>query len=283
MRLATSFLAFALIGCAPEAEVRLGTSAQAISTSNRVTANRITANRITANRVTANRIAADRIAADRLSVNMLDAGELLSTADGREVFTYLVSCALPADVTLEATIDGVVTEFPGSIGLAPDWTDRALKGSEKRWISACMIARVNAYDVSVSISIRGEHPALTASPEEIATYDLEEGAFYGNIFLPEDQPIEWVACRGAAEAAGEGEVGDLENRACTEPAGEGLTVCGFTFAGDCVDYAPATPQPHACERKEDGHYEDCHTVPGFDDWPDGTERKEVITVFVKGT
>ena len=259
-------LAAALGGCTDD-ESRIATGEpEALTTANRITANRITANRITANRITA---------------NMLAAGELLSTADGRDLFTYIVSCAIPDGETLEATVDGTTYEFPGSIGLAPAWEDRALSEREKRWVSACLIARVNAYGISVPISIRGDHEALAVSADEVASFGLEEGAFYGNVFVPEDQPIEWVACRGEAQAAGE--TGGLVNRDCTEPDADGLTKCGFTFAGDCVRYSTSTSDAHACKRREDGHYQDCHTVAGDRRWPSGTERKEVITVFVQGS
>jgi hypothetical protein len=214
-------------------------------------------------------------------VNMLEAGMLLSTEDGREVFTYIASCAFPDGQIVEATIDGVTYEFSGSIGLAPGWESRALNVREKRWVSACLIARVNAYGVSIPISIRGDHEALTTSADEAATFHLEEGAFYGNVFVPADQPIEWVACRGEAQAAGE--TGDLVDRDCTEPDTNGRTTCGFTFAGNCIKYSTASSTAHACKRRKDGHYEDCHTVRGNAHWPDGTERQEVITVFVKGS
>src|SRR4051812_32529777 len=77
------------------------TRREAVQTTNRITANRITANRITANRITANRITANRITANRLTVNGA-ADDLLATADGRELFSVLVACAIPSDITLEA-------------------------------------------------------------------------------------------------------------------------------------------------------------------------------------
>jgi hypothetical protein len=165
------------------------------------------------------------------------------------------------------------------MGLAPAWEHRSLQPREKRWLSACLIARVNAYGIEVSISLRGRHPALTPSATEAETYTLEEGAFYGDIFTPENEPLEWTACRGAAQAAGE--EGGLIERDCTEPIGDGTTRCGFKFAGDCSDYASDDSTPYACRRDDRGYYEQCHTLAGDGRWPLGTLRTEVITVFVK--
>src|SRR5215813_10637966 len=78
------------------------TTTTTIITANRLTANRLTANRLTANRLTANRLTANRLTANRLTVNLDSAGKLLSSDDGRELFSFIVSCALPANVTLEA-------------------------------------------------------------------------------------------------------------------------------------------------------------------------------------
>jgi hypothetical protein len=256
---------------------------------NRIGANRIGANRIGANRIGANRIGSNRIGANRpvgsaiterrLPIDEAVAGELLSTDEQRELFSYMASCAFESDVVLEGTIDGVDYEFPGSLGLAPAWEHRALQEHEQRWLSACLIARVNAYGVSVLISLRGPHRALTVSAAEAAEYTLEEGAFYGNIFTPETEPLEWTACRGSAQAAGED--GDLVDRDCTEATGDGTTRCGFKFAGDCVDYASDRSTPYACRRDDRGYYENCHTVAGHGRWPLGTLRTEVITVFVR--
>src|SRR5262245_32611708 len=44
---------------------------------------------------------------------------LATTAAKREQLTYLVRCALPADVALYVDIEGERFTFPGSIGLAP--------------------------------------------------------------------------------------------------------------------------------------------------------------------
>ena len=256
------------------------------STSQSVTGhNRLAANRLAANRLAANRLAANRLAANQLELNQNDSGDLLATADGRDVLSYVVSCAVPSTESLVANTQqscavdtdcqpdptlpfaGVCSSnkctytFPVGIGLAPHWLNHELDDDGKGWISACLFSRVNAHDTSEEISLRGPNNALTVAPDEAALYDVEEGAFYGNLFTPEDQPIDWIACEGEGQASGE--FGGLVDRDCTEPdpANPGFTQCGFIYAGFCGDYTPAVPNPQACDEfSSNGYYEDCHAT-----------------------
>jgi hypothetical protein len=224
-----------------------------------VIANRIIANRIIANRIIANRIIANRISDTRMTVNMDNAGELLSTEEGREVFSLIVSCAMPEFITLTATVDGTDFEFLGEIGLAPQWLNQQLDATGQRWVSACMFARVNAHEVAVAISLRGPSKALVADQDERAAWTLEEGAFYGNFFGRLDHPMQWFACRGRDKA--KGDTGGLGDRDCAEPdpANPGFTLCGMFFAGDCGDFAA----DQACESfsKAGTFYQGCHSEP----------------------
>ncbi len=243
-------------------------------TTNRITANRITANRITANRITANRIAAERITANRLTVDGA-ADELIATADGRELFSVLVACAIPEDITLEAIINGIKFEFAGEIGLTPQWLHRPLDQEGQGWVSACVFAKVNAQAEAINFSMRGPNRALEVDPIEREFFPVEEGAFYGNMFTPLDQPILWIACRGRGQAAHEP---GLNDRVCAKPDENhpGLTQCGFFFAGDCGDFsdlddsddsgragdAGDRSSKFACDHfsKNGEFYRDCHAA-----------------------
>ncbi|MEO8700645.1 MAG: hypothetical protein ABI867_11405 [Kofleriaceae bacterium] len=228
---------------------------------NRLAANRLAANRLAANRLAANRLAANRLAANRLELNVGDAGELLGTPEGREVLSFIVSCAVKEGETLVADFEGNHYEFFGELGLANKWLTHRLDDKGKGWVSACLFSRVNASNVPIPISLRGTHQQLTVDPEEADAWTLEEGAFYGDYFTPPNQPIDWNACRGRAQAAGES--GGLLERDCAEPdpAHPGLTLCGFKYAGDCGDFATH----HACKRfNEDGtYYTKCAATPKF--------------------
>ena len=232
----------------------------AVLTANRMTANRMTANRLQANRLSTNRLGASQLTSNRLTVNLVSAGELLATPDGRELFSLIVSCALPDDITLVATIGGTTFEFPGEIGLARSWLHHPLDRDGQASVSACLFARVNVHDVALPISIRGPDRSLTAGAAERAAFPVEEGAFYGNFFTPLDQPILWIACRGRDQAVEES--GGLVDRDCAEedPAHPGLTQCGFIYAGDCGDFGSGEA---ACEQfSENGEfYRRCHAEP----------------------
>ena len=67
--------------------------------------------------------------------------DLLATEDGRDVYAYLINCALPADVSIQATVTGAADTAPpatlytcsgglcvfsGGIGLAEYWIDHKL-------------------------------------------------------------------------------------------------------------------------------------------------------------
>jgi hypothetical protein len=262
---------------------------EAVVTGNRVTANRVTGNRVTANRVAANRVAAHRITAHRLTVDGA-ANELLATVDGRDLFSVLVNCAIPEGLTLEATVGDTTFLFFGELGLARDWLDHPLDREGRGWVSACVFAKINVRDVLIPISVHGPDHGLATTSDERATWSVEEGAFYGDMFTPLDEPILWIACRGAGQAAGES--GGLIDRDCAEedPAHPGLTQCGFVYAGDCGDFGDGA----ACEQfSEHGEfYQRCHAAPidhhhhdghyGASDHGDdrGQVFREVITTYV---
>lgn len=281
------FVAVSFLACA-QAPDESSTSSEVVSI-NRIALNRIALNRIALNRIALNRIALNRIALNRLSVNVLSAGDLLATPDGRTVFSLVVSCALPSDVTLVATVDGADFEFLGDIGLARQWLSSRLDPVGQQWVSACMYARVNAQEVIIPISMRGPNRELAADADERAVFTLEEGAFFGNAFGPLDQPLRVFACRGRDKAAGN--AGELADRECAapDPANPGFTLCGMTFAGDCGSFA----HDQACESfsKQGTFYRQCHTSPiqhhrgdrdGDHDRDDDDPRAftQVITTFV---
>jgi hypothetical protein len=268
------FLGAGCIG--DEDAVDVSAVGSSVTVENRLAANRLAANRLAANRLAANRLAANRLAANRLAANHLGAGALLATPEGRDVLTFVVSCALPSGVTLVGEHGGVTYEFAGELGLAERWARHPLDHEGQGWVSACLFARVNADSLSVRISMRGPHPALAVTEDERAIWSVEEGAFYGNYFT--DDEIDWVACRGADQATSES--GGLVSRDCAEPdpAHPGRTLCGFRYAGDCGDFA----RRHACESfSERGtFYRECHAGATRD--PScGPAYRQVITTYVK--
>lgn len=151
---------------------------------------------------------------------------LAATADGRAYLNYVVGCALDGTQSLSA---GGYT-FVGSIGMVPAWTTRALSLSERRWVSACVLARTNYIGTSQQISIRGTHPALVLGTD--ATWSHDEGAFYGDIFSGSSQQNR-RACSGSAVY--DGSLTYYKGRRCTfvDDATPSQTMCLFAYDGDC--------------------------------------------------
>ncbi|MDB4954285.1 MAG: hypothetical protein JWO36_1854 [Myxococcales bacterium] len=258
-----------------------------------------TLNRLASNRLASNRLASNRLASNQLALNDNGGAELMSTDDGRNVLSYIVGCAIDAGDSIiafhrpaggcSADADcGTLTTgscqpngsckytFPGNLDLAPQWVDHNLDEAGQGWISACMFARVNAHDTAEEISLHGEHPALTVGIDEGLLYRIEEGAFYGNMFLSSDRHLELRdfahVCRGEGQASGE--FGGLVDRDCAEPdpSNPAISQCGFSYEGDCADYTPLYPSAFACDERESGDpCEDSHGSHGDDD-RDGHHR-----------
>ena len=247
---------------------------------------KLVANLLSPDKLAAARSAAATLAAQRLAVQQLDAGRyalnaasaagLLATNDGREVLGFIVSCALPSTITIVA--EGGV-EFFGELGLAKPWLTSPLDLDGERWVSACLFARTNNEGFPVPLSLRGLHPALALTAGEAAANTVEQGAFYGDYFIPGGPQ---VACSGADEL-----VAEIRLRECAGPStGDPTrTKCGFTYAGSCGDFA----QTFACrDQSKYGYYTACYdrsicqprdqnaTCPV----PPGPPFTQVITAFL---
>ena len=268
-----------------------------------VTRNRLAQNRLAQNRLSSNRLAQNRLAQNALSSTRLEATlattELLATADGREVYSYIISCALPEGVTMEASVPGASNTappdtlhtckdgrcaFPGSLGLADYWVDRPLPPKGQRWVTACLLARVNMHDTTEAISLRGVAPELTVSVDEAELYNVEEGAFFGNLFADGDE--ESTRTRAAEEVRPQANSAVLICaivRKRTRVTRAARTAASST-AGDCADFTPEFPSPYTCRSfdSEEGTYSDCHAKPGNGQWPGLRPYREVITVYVTG-
>jgi hypothetical protein len=273
----------------------IGPPARAAHTTNKLASNKLASNKLASNKLASNKLASNALSSTSLEANVATA-DLLATADGRDVYAYLINCALPQGVSIQAnlpdapdtappstlyTCSNGLCVFPGSIGLAEYWVDHKLDVHGQRWVSACIFARVNAHDTAEPVSLRGPHESLTVSADEATQFPIEEGAFYGNLFTGDD-PIDWNACRGSGQAAGEFD--GLVDRDCAEPdpSNPTHTQCGFKYAGDCADYTPALPGPYACRvfDPDTGTYDDCHNGSGNGHWPGLKQYREVITTYV---
>jgi hypothetical protein len=191
-----------------------------------------TSNKLASNKLASNKLASNKLAANKLAVATLPSqSTLIDSADGREVLSYILKCALPASVTLTITAtNGTAYPFPGEIGLAPAWTTRALTVTEQHWVSACVLSRTNYFGIAVPLSLRGSNPALAQTLAEDLQYETSEAAFYGNLF---STPQVEYACIALPKELNVGSQ-SLGLRDCAVPTGDGTTtMCGFTFTGGC--------------------------------------------------
>lgn len=192
---------------------------------------KLAANKLAANKLAANKLAANKLAANKLAANTLATTDMMGSADSRELFSYIVGCAIPAGQSITARdAAGVSYTFPGSVGVAPAWATRAPTVTERRWVSSCVLSRTNVYGISVSISLRHDtNVALATTVAERDQYTVVEGAFFGDVFA---MPQELYACgnRTWTPATTNG----LRMCALSQSGIVGSdTDCGFTYAGRC--------------------------------------------------
>jgi hypothetical protein len=183
---AAAVAAIALAGCieepAPSPPSESSDSSDILSI-NALAGNALTFNALTHNALIANALTSNALTSNALTINALTA-QALEDPLARELLKYVVSCALPASAELDLTIDGTAYAFPGGTGLAPAWGEPAGScGPEcQRWVSACVLSRVDFLGVSRPISIRGARPQLATTAAERADFPHREATYFGNIF-----------------------------------------------------------------------------------------------------
>ena len=180
MRVRSSLIAMLLLaaasGCEPEGSmeaVALETQSAEVESLNGLTANGLSANGLSAN---------------GLSTSAFTAWFSTNPALADMVMRYLVRCAVPAGETRSYTDTqtGQSHTWNGVLGLAPGWASGAPANiGEQQVITACMMAHVNRYGLSIPISVLGRD-ALAAlipiAPNELETYSVREACFFGNLF-----------------------------------------------------------------------------------------------------
>jgi hypothetical protein len=220
------------IGCGAEEDME-SVSSYVVS-ENALTANALTANALTANALTANALTANALTANALTANALTANALKDPL-ARELLKYVVSCALDEDDTITVKIDGVKYKFPGSLGLAEEWGERDGKCDMdcQRWVTACVLSRVDVEGIERMISIRGDNKALKLTAHEKKDYPVREATYFGNLFV-DGKPR--YLCLSPGQQS--------DQRVC----GSSMSNCPMTVVGDCDD-ACQGEGPHGDFRK----------------------------------
>ena len=224
----------------------------------------------TAPRIVTNALSPTHFSNSALISGVLDATNAAAmgqTNYARKVLAFATTCALDATQSIEFTVGGVTFYDVGLMGVAPAWTTRALTATEAAWVSACIVSRVNLTSTVVEISARGANAGYDTTIGEVADYQLEEGAFWGNAFTNLGT-VAGYSCNGVDQAADD-TVGELPLRECAEWDGvtnSNASPCGFHYAGLCSDACSTDTAP----------YTGCA-------FGGGSESAGVVTTFLYGT
>jgi hypothetical protein len=216
--------------------------------------NALSVNALSVNALSVNALSVNALSVNALSVNALTVKELRDPL-ARELFKYIVSCALDDGDSISLRIDGKRYRFDGSLGLAPEWGEEHgyCDGSCQRWVSACVLSRVDAAGVERPISIRGSHPALRPEARELRDYTYREAAYFGNLFL-KSRPMYLCLAPGRTS----------DQRVC----GDSLNNCPMEVLGSCDKICDE-------ESRAFGYFSECS-----DGNRKGREYEEVATVFL---
>jgi hypothetical protein len=177
---------------------------------------------------------------------------------------YLVECALTQGSEIVKLVDDEEIVLEGYLGLAPAWEDGACDDDCQQWVSACMLARTNVSGLSISISLRAEHPALGF--EGNPHYPIYEASFFGNLFVPETQYL----CEGSEQAIA---LAQLSGRTCSSDPES----CGFEAYDDCEEqdrcaFVEQDGDPTAIDCVPEGSDTPYHTISVYLAEPDGDDE-----------
>jgi len=186
-------------GCGPEDTLEaltLESQSQELDSMNGLSANGLSANGLSANGLSANGLSANGLSTSSFSTWFAQDAALADM-----VMRYVVRCAVPAGETrsYRDTRTGQTYTWNGGLGLAPDWANGApATKAEQQVVSSCLMAHVNRYELSISISVLGRDAKGKMIPyttTELETYSVREACFFGNLFTQEglyfgvDRPI----------------------------------------------------------------------------------------------
>ncbi|WP_257451733.1 hypothetical protein [Archangium lipolyticum] len=93
----------------------------------------------------------------------------LRDEDAQHFMEYLVGCALDETqaLTWKEPLSGEVRQWKGKAGLCTQWREGVPTEECRRRVSACILARNNAFGRRVELSIRGE------DPEDLTRFEME--------------------------------------------------------------------------------------------------------------
>jgi hypothetical protein len=235
-RLCLSGVFVILSGCAVEQTEAVDTARSEVLAANVLAANVLAANVLAANVLAANALTSSPLSTETLS-DLVQAALQDQTfgANDRTLFHYVATCALAPSQSVSYTWSdaqgphAVVEQ--GLVGLAPDWATGPLSLRGQQLVSACVASRVNAFGITVHISLRNHVIADDTSDAELAAYPHVEGAFWGNLFSSKPH---LSSCYDAPDVA----YSLADHRACATgyTDANGVHQCGMiNLTGSCTE------------------------------------------------
>ncbi len=98
----------------------------------------------------------------------------------RQVLRSAVQCALTPEQSVSDPVTGEL--YTGWWGLAPSWLGEALNVEGRRYVTGCMVQRLNYYGEAVPILLEGPHPAIAPNATFGPQYPIEESTVFGDLF-----------------------------------------------------------------------------------------------------
>ena len=232
-----------------------------------ITTNALVDNALVDNALVDNALVDNALVDNALVDNALVDNALVDNAlidpNARELFKYIVSCALPEGAHISVDVQGTTYGFDGALGLAPEWGEDGGSCDDecRSWISGCVISRLDYLGQQVLISVRGKNDGLHSTPQERAAYPHIEATYYGDIF---SQPQKIYACLPDGK--------DSIPRVC----GPSLDTCVVDVQGECDELCGP--------RRNDGSYPNCReadTLGQHGKVHKGEKHVGSVTVFLK--
>lgn len=107
-------------------------------------------------------------------------GMLLDPECRQEAVEILVGCALePGEFVFDGEDESRVYE--GELGFASNWVNGPLTKTEKERLTGCMLERLNAFGIEMSILVYS-HPDFTPVQDALNMYPVTESQAWGNLF-----------------------------------------------------------------------------------------------------
>lgn len=188
-------------GCGPAQEPSaLSHQTQAVqsddNTADATSSNGLSVNGISVNGLSVNGLSVNGISVNGLSTAGVNTGDFsgwfqTDPQKNDTLMRYMVRCGVAAgrSVTYTEPGTGTVHTWQGLLGLTPDWASgQPVTEAEQQVMTACLGAHVNKYGAHVPISVLGrtaKGQALTIGQDELTTYAMKEGCFFGNLFKDE--------------------------------------------------------------------------------------------------